>query len=159
MSNRHCELFWLVVATVIYNLRYRIMTFDRSLGEFRGKLELQTFLYRYGRSCPFVNLLGLIMLLIALPARGQGGGTHTTLDQVNQAVRETRRLCEEQIEKGAVPGLAIAVVYQDQVVYAAGFGVRDVNTREPVNAEHCVPVGIVIQSNWLNCRSGTCRRR
>jgi hypothetical protein len=39
-------------------LSYRIMTFDRFLGEFRGKLELQTFLDRYGRSCPFVNLLG-----------------------------------------------------------------------------------------------------
>jgi CubicO group peptidase (beta-lactamase class C family) len=45
------------------------------------------------------------------------------------------RLCEDQIEKGAVPGLAIAVVFQDHVVYAAGFGVRDVNTREPVNAD------------------------
>jgi CubicO group peptidase (beta-lactamase class C family) len=116
-------------------LRYRIMTFDRFIGEFRGKLELQTFLYRYGRSCPFVNLLGLIVLLIVLPVQGQGGGTHTTLEQVNQAVRETRRLCEDQIEKDAVPGLAIAVVFQDQVVYAAGFGVRDVNTREPVNAD------------------------
>src|SRR6202048_826899 len=111
------------------------MTFDRFLGEFKGKLELQTFLDRYGRWCPCVNLLGLIMLFIALPAQGQGGGTHTTLDQVNQAVRETQRLCEDQIEKGAVPGLAIAVVFQDQVAYAAGSGVRDVNTREPVNAD------------------------
>ena len=111
------------------------MTFDRILGEFRRRLELQTFLYRYGRSCPFVNWLGLIMLFIALPAQGQGGGTQTTLEQVNQAVRETQRLCEDQIEKDAVPGLAIAVVFQDQVVYAAGFGVRDVNTREPVNAD------------------------
>jgi CubicO group peptidase (beta-lactamase class C family) len=111
------------------------MTFDRFRGEFKGKLELQTFLYRYGRSCPFVNLLGLIMLFIALPAQGQGGGTHTTLEQVNQAAQETQRLCEDQIEKGAVPGLAIVVVFQDQVVYAAGFGVRDVNTREPVNAD------------------------
>ena len=53
----------------------------------------------------------------------------------NQAAQETQRLCEDQIEKGAVPGLAIVVVFQDQVVYAAGFGVRDVNTREPVNAD------------------------
>ena len=41
-------------------LRYRVITFDRFLGEFRGKLELQTFLYRYGSSCPFVNSLDLI---------------------------------------------------------------------------------------------------
>jgi CubicO group peptidase (beta-lactamase class C family) len=111
------------------------MAFHKSLGEVNGKLELQTFVARYVRWRPFVNLLGLAMLFTALPAQGQGGGTHVTLDQVNQAVRETQRLCEEQIEKDAVPGLAIAVVFQDQVVYAAGFGVRDVNAREPVNAD------------------------
>jgi CubicO group peptidase (beta-lactamase class C family) len=90
---------------------------------------------RLDGSRPFVTLLGLIMLFIHLPVRAQGGGTQTTLEQVNQAVRETQKLCENQIEKGAVPGLAIAVVFQDQVVYAAGFGVRDVNTQEPVNAD------------------------
>ncbi|MFY9984786.1 MAG: serine hydrolase [Chthoniobacterales bacterium] len=98
-------------------------------------MDLQTFSPLYGSWCPSVNLLGLIMLFIAVPALGQGGGTHTTLDQVNQAVREARRLCEDQIGKDAVPGLAIAVVFQDQVTYAAGFGVRDVNTREPVNVD------------------------
>lgn len=111
------------------------MAFHTSLGEVNGKRELQTFVVRYVRWRPFVNLLGLAMLFTALPAQGQDGGTHITLDQVNQAVRETQRLCEEQIEKDAVPGLAIAVVFQDQVLYTAGFGVRDVNAREPVNAD------------------------
>jgi CubicO group peptidase (beta-lactamase class C family) len=82
----------------------------------------------------FVNLLGLITFFIALQARGQGERRQTTPEQVNQAVRETQKLCENQIQKGAVPGLAIAMVFQDQVVYAAGFGVRDVNTGEPVDA-------------------------
>jgi CubicO group peptidase (beta-lactamase class C family) len=86
-------------------------------------------------SHPLVNLLGLIMLFIDLQVHAQAGGTQTTPEQVNQAVRETQEPCENQIEKGAVPGLAIAVVFQDQVVYAAGFGVRDVNTQEPVNAD------------------------
>src|SRR5262249_47902886 len=74
-----------------------------------------------------VNLLGLIIFLLALQARGQGERRQTTSEQVTQAVRETQKLCENQIQKGAVPGLAIAVVFQDQVVYADGFGVRDVN--------------------------------
>jgi CubicO group peptidase (beta-lactamase class C family) len=111
------------------------MAFHTSLGEVNAKLELQTFVDCYVRWFPFVNLLGLTMLFTALPAQGQGVGTHITLDQVNQAVKETQRLCEDQIEKDAVPGLSIAVVFQDQVVYAAGFGVRDVNAREPVNAD------------------------
>ena len=84
------------------------MAFHTSLGEVNRKLGLQTFVDRYVRWCPFVSLLGLAMLFTALPVQGQDGGTHIALDQVNQAVRETQRLCEEQIEKDAVPGLAIA---------------------------------------------------
>jgi len=103
------------------------MTFVRFLDEFKVKPELQTFLDRYSRRSLFVSLLGLTMLFITLPAQGQGGRTQTTPEQVNQAVRETQRLCADQTEKGAIPGLAVAVVFQDQVVYTAGFGVRDVN--------------------------------
>ena len=57
-----------------------------------------------------------------------------TTDQVNKAVGEVQKLAEE-IAQGAVPGLAIAVVFRDQVVYATGFGVRDVNSKEPVDAD------------------------
>src|SRR5207237_93849 len=42
---------------------------------------------------------------------------------------------EKQINENALPGLAIAVVFQDRVVYAKGFGVRDVNTKAPVDAD------------------------
>jgi CubicO group peptidase (beta-lactamase class C family) len=88
-------------------------------------------------SGPVLTLLILIILVIDLQvhANGQAKATPTTLEQVNQAVRETQKLCEEEIEKGAVPGLAIAVVFQDQLMWAAGFGVRDVNTQQPVNAD------------------------
>jgi hypothetical protein len=88
------------------------MTFDRFLGDSKGKRGLQTFRDCYDRWSLFVNLLGLTMLFIALPAQGQDSGSQTTLEQVNQAVRETQRLCADQTEKGAVPGLAIAVVFR-----------------------------------------------
>jgi CubicO group peptidase (beta-lactamase class C family) len=87
------------------------------------------------RSHAFLALIGLMLLFIQLPLRAQGGATQITTEQVNQAVREIQKLCETEIKQGAVPGLAIAVVFQDQVVYAAGFGVRDVNTKEPVDAD------------------------
>jgi CubicO group peptidase (beta-lactamase class C family) len=90
---------------------------------------------KFYESRPLVNLLGFILLFIDLQVHAQGAQTQTTLEQVNQAVQETRKLCENQIAEAAVPGLAIAVVFQDQVVCAAGFGVRDVNTQEPVNAD------------------------
>src|SRR6202011_164397 len=83
----------------------------------------------------FVSFLAFILLFIHLPVHAQGGEKQITPERMNQAVREVQKLCEIEIEQGAVPGLAIAVVFQDKVVSAAGFGVRDVNTQEPVNAD------------------------
>jgi CubicO group peptidase (beta-lactamase class C family) len=79
--------------------------------------------------------LGLILLFIHQPIRGQEARKQITADQVNQAVSEIQKLSADQIEQDVVPGLAVAVVFQDQVVYAAGFGVRDVKTKEPVDAD------------------------
>src|SRR6266513_6296881 len=60
---------------------------------------------------------------------------HVTSDQVTQAIQEREKLAQKQIQENALPGLAIAVVFQDKVVYAKGFGVRDVNTKTPVDAD------------------------
>src|SRR6185295_3070311 len=49
--------------------------------------------------------------------------------------QEIEKLAQKQIDQNAVPGLAIAVVFQDKVVYAKGFGVRDANTKAPVDAD------------------------
>jgi CubicO group peptidase (beta-lactamase class C family)/pimeloyl-ACP methyl ester carboxylesterase len=82
-----------------------------------------------------MRLLGLILWSALLLMDAHGGGTQITRERVNEAVQEIQKLAEKEIAQGAVPGLAIAVVFQDQVVYAAGFGVRDVSTQEPVNAD------------------------
>ncbi len=47
----------------------------------------------------------------------------------------SRETGAKQIDQNALPGLAIAVVFQDKVVYAKGFGVRDVNAKAPVDAD------------------------
>src|SRR5213595_3711839 len=60
---------------------------------------------------------------------------HVTSDQVTQAIQELEKLAQKQIQENALPGLAIAVVFQDKVVYAKGFGVRDVNTKASVDAD------------------------
>src|SRR3984957_6896463 len=88
------------------------------------------------KSRVFVTLLGFILMsLFSLPLRGEGKEAPIAIDQVNQAVGVLQKLCDEEIKKDAVPGLALAVVFQDQVLCAAGFGVRDVKTKEPVNAD------------------------
>ena len=70
--------------------------------------------------------------LLAAQAQGSPG---VTLERVQEAVAATEKLARAEVEKGAVPGLAVAVVFQDKLVYAEGFGVRDTRTDEPVDAD------------------------
>lgn len=45
-----------------------------------------------------------------------------------------------------VPGLAIAIVKDDQVIHAKGYGVRNVETNEPVTAQSVFAIGSVSKS-------------
>ena len=45
-----------------------------------------------------------------------------------------------------LPGIAIAVVFQDNAVYAKGFGVRDVNTKQPIDADTVFQLASVSKS-------------
>src|SRR5438067_11774623 len=76
-------------------------------------------------------LLAFLQPPFAAPAEK----SHVASEQVNRAVQELEKLAQKKIQENAVPGLAIAVVFQDKVVYAKGFGVRDVNTKAPVDAD------------------------
>ncbi len=73
----------------------------------------------------------LALLLTMLGAAAQER-PHVTAEQVDKALDALDALAAKQ---NAVPGLAVAVVFQDKAVYAKGFGVRDVNGKAPVNAD------------------------
>lgn len=61
--------------------------------------------------------------------------SHVSSEQVTRAVQELEKLAQKQIQENVVPGIAIAVVFQDKAVYAKGFGIRDVNTKQPIDAD------------------------
>jgi CubicO group peptidase (beta-lactamase class C family) len=62
-------------------------------------------------------------------------GGQLTLEQVRAATAELEKLTENEIRVTGIPGIAIAVVFNDQVVYAKGFGVREVGEASPVDAD------------------------
>jgi CubicO group peptidase (beta-lactamase class C family) len=72
-----------------------------------------------------------VLLLTTLGAAAEER-PHVTAEQVATAVAELDALAAKQ---NAVPGFAVAVVFQDKAIYAKGFGVRDVNDKAPVNAD------------------------
>jgi CubicO group peptidase (beta-lactamase class C family) len=58
-----------------------------------------------------------------------------TRDQVMAAVAQIDGLVEAEMQRSEVPGIAVAVVHDDEVVFAEGYGVREVGTQDPVSPE------------------------
>jgi CubicO group peptidase (beta-lactamase class C family) len=58
-----------------------------------------------------------------------------TVQAVSEAVQTLQAMARKAVADKAAPGLAIAVVFQDTLVWAGGFGVRDVTTGRPVDAD------------------------
>ena len=54
---------------------------------------------------------------------------------VEAALPQLVELAEAAVNDGDVPGLALAVVHQDEVVLTAGYGVRSVESGEPVTTD------------------------
>jgi CubicO group peptidase (beta-lactamase class C family) len=78
--------------------------------------------------------------LIAIPVRPQApkvaqAETGVTLQKVQTALAQMDQLAAQTLKKTGVPGMAIAVVYKDQVVYLKGFGVRTAGQNQPVDAD------------------------
>ncbi len=58
-----------------------------------------------------------------------------TLEKVQAAAEKLKTAAAAEIEKGGIPGLAIAVVFNDQVVMTAGVGVREAGKSDAVDAD------------------------
>ncbi len=73
------------------------------------------------------------LLLLAVP---QSAGAQTaTLDMVKAAIPKMEAYVDNLIKYDAVPGMAIAVVFDDEVVYLGGFGVREEGKPDEVDAD------------------------
>src|SRR6266705_2620038 len=77
----------------------------------------------------------IVLTLLAFSSVTAQEKPHVTSEQVTRAIQELEKLAQKQIQENALPGLAIAVVFQDKAVYAKGFGVRDTSTKVPVDAD------------------------
>lgn len=55
--------------------------------------------------------------------------------QLRQALDTLAAEAKEVIAEDRTPGIAIAVVHGDEVIFAEGFGVRNVDSGEPVDAD------------------------
>ena len=70
---------------------------------------------------------------------------HVTPAKVAAALPQLEKLANKIIADGHVPGLSIAVVYQDKVVYLKGFGVKKADEADPANVDNQVDEDTVFQ--------------
>ena len=72
----------------------------------------------------------------AAPGGAEGAAAAgVTRQQVDDALGMIDGFVEAEMEKTGVPGVAVAVVYDDEVVFAEGYGVREVGTDDAVSAD------------------------
>lgn len=81
-------------------------------------------------------LFMLVLLMVAAPLTASAQSVERpTKERVMAALPKLEEMAERIIANDEVPGLSIAVVYRDEVVYLKGFGVREEGKGEPVDAD------------------------
>ena len=78
------------------------------------------------------NLAGVVAFVAAIST--STAAEIVTKEKLAAAIPRLEELANKAIANGQVPGLAIAVVYKDEVVYVGGFGVREAGRPEAVDA-------------------------
>ncbi|MBZ9688787.1 serine hydrolase [Clostridium estertheticum] len=51
----------------------------------------------------------------------------------NQIIENLDKVLKEFMSKNIIPGLAVGVVYDNEVIYTKGFGAKNIETKEPIN--------------------------
>src|SRR5262249_41629082 len=82
-------------------------------------------------------ILGIVSKVISaeLPSRPAVSGERITPRKIRQALPKIDSFVEQTLAQTGVPGMAIGIVYKDEVVYLRGFGVREAGHWEPVDAD------------------------
>jgi len=80
-----------------------------------------------------IVVIAFMSCILYLPASvAAQAGNPVTFDQVKAALPKLEKYTQDAMAKTGVPGVAIAVVFEDQVVYEKGFGVREAGKQAPI---------------------------
>lgn len=66
--------------------------------------------------------------------------------QITRAIEQLPTLAEQALAESGVPGMAIAVVHEDRVIFAEGFGVIEIGTEDPVTPDTVFQVASLSKS-------------
>jgi CubicO group peptidase (beta-lactamase class C family) len=98
----------------------------------------RALLFRIPMSDSATNIVlgALLPCLLASMAMADGSPQSITIPaRIETAVEKLNALAQKTLNSTGVPGIAIAVVYKNQVIYKKGFGVREAGKPERVDAD------------------------
>src|SRR5687767_12326065 len=84
---------------------------------------------------PVVAAIVTCGLLTASAPLAAQGNSDATREGVERALIALDSAAQAEIGRNGVPGLAIAVVFEDQVLFAKGYGVKNTSSGEAVDAD------------------------
>jgi len=92
-------------------------------------------LVAFGRGAGIGRAILTFAILTAAAAPAPVAAQTATRASVTAALHNIEAYIDEHMQQGMVPGLSVAVVFDDEVVYLKGFGVREAGKPEPVDAD------------------------
>jgi CubicO group peptidase (beta-lactamase class C family) len=91
----------------------------------------------------FGNWIAVGLFVSCLSAPLMAADEHVTPERLQTAVRRLDELANKTLSRMSLPGIAIAVVHQDRVVFAKGYGVREAGKPERIDADTVFQVASV----------------
>lgn len=73
-------------------------------------------------------------------------GAKVTEAELQKAITDVDKLAQQLIDNNVIPGVAIAIVHNDKVVFAKGYGVRDVTKPDKVDPDTVFQLASVSKS-------------
>ena len=89
------------------------------------------------------SLVFLTLLLLVLPTISRAGDFLEEYRQVRDAVSLLDLWIQEQMAYQQIPGLAIGIVHDQEVIWAKGYGVEDLESQDPVTPATLFRLGSV----------------
>lgn len=76
-----------------------------------------------------------LALLVPMSARAQSPEPAVTESQVTAILPQLEKYIQDTVTASGVPGVSVAIVFQDKVLYLKGFGVREAGKTDPVSED------------------------
>lgn len=88
-----------------------------------------------------VGLVALLMLGLAPPCLSAGTFPSPSQDRLRQILSDFESYASQGMKDWKVPGMAVAIVQGDRIIFSKGFGVKEVGKADPVDVKTVFQVG------------------